>query len=291
MKKIFLRPIMSEKEADALAGSYITDEIVRTLPREDCDVYDRKSRRLLAKYRVGVIPGPIALSAYTALLRAAKPTLNRITAGTVPEEGAYKIRSNGRRSKTTEGIPVDSGIVGYFDRVPRFPNCRMTAFTSQHFDKFKAAYPIIKLVDDHYADLCPKEYRLQRAMADRTSPDFRIPGTSFTTVTVNKNYRTAVHKDAGDFRKGFGNLVALRRGQFTGGILVMVRWGLGFDLQNGDLLMMDVHEWHANTPIRLDNPKAVRLSLVMYYREKMIKCGTAKEELKRVQNRKPGDKL
>ena len=126
---------------------------------------------------------------------------------------------------------------------------------------------------------------------DSTSEDFVIPGTSFTTVTVNKNYRTAVHKDSGDFKGGFGNLVALRKGYFEGGVICLVRWGIGFDLQNGDLLLMDVHQWHANTPLKLVDPKAVRLSLVMYYRENMIKCGTAKQELKKVKNRKKGDKL
>lgn len=291
MKKIYVSPIMSEKQADEMAGKFITDENIRRLITEDCDVYDRKSKKCIAKLRRGVISVELQKIAYANLLRAAKPTLNRISAGGVLKQGHYKIRSNGKRAKTTEGAIVDSGIVGYFDRNPRFPLCRMTAFTAQHFDKFKAAYPVIKLVDDFYQELCPKEYRAQRREADRTSKDFVIPNTAFSTVTVNKNYRTAVHKDSGDFPRGFGNLVAFRHGHFTGGLLVLVRWGVGFDLMNGDLLLMDVHQWHANTPIRLDDPKATRLSLVMYYREKMIKCGTAKEELRRVQNRKAGEPL
>jgi hypothetical protein len=65
---------------------------------------------------------------------------------------------------------------------------------------------------------------------------------------------------------------------------------VAFDMQNGDVLLVDVHQWHGNTPIKAD-PGAVRLSLVMYYREKMIHCGTMEEELKRVQKRKKGDKL
>lgn len=291
MKKVFAKAIMTEKEADDREGKFIDDRDIRTIIREDCDLYDRKSRRCIAKLRRGVISLELQKIAYQNLLKAAKPTLNRISAGGKLPQGHYKVRKKGGLAKTTEGAIVDSGIVGYFDRNPRFPNCRMTAFTAQHFDKFKAAYPVIKLVDDYYRDLCPKEYRAQKKLADKTSRDFVIPGTAFSTVTVNKNYRTAVHKDSGDFPGGFGNLVAFRHGNFTGGMLVLVKWGVAFDLMNGDLLLMDVHQWHANTPLRLDDPKAIRLSLVMYYREKMIKCGSAKEELKRVQNRKPGEPL
>ena len=85
--------------------------------------------------------------------------------------------------------------------------------------------------------------------------------------------------------------MALRKGTFSGGHFVVVRWGCGFDLQNGDVLLVDVHQWHGNTPIIKDDPKAVRLSLVMYYRENMIHCGTMKEELQRAKTRKKGQSL
>ena len=42
-------------------------------------------------------------------------------------------------------------------------------------------------------------------MAKATHPNFRIEDTAFTTITINKDYRTAVHTDAGDYAAGFGN--------------------------------------------------------------------------------------
>jgi hypothetical protein len=196
-------------------------------------------------------------------------------------------------SKTTiaDGGAVNSGIVGYFDRNVRFPNCRLTAFNKKHFDKFKKAYPLIKLVDNFYKTLMPKEYKAQRSEADKTSQDFVIKDTAFTTVTVNKNWQTAVHKDAGDFKGGFGNLVAIRDGDYSGCHFVVVRWGVGFDLRNGDLLLVDVHQWHGNTPMIKEQNNATRLSLVMYYRENMIHCDTMEKELQRVKNRKRGDTI
>ncbi len=195
-------------------------------------------------------------------------------------------------SKTRQAVySVESGIVGYFDRTVRMPFCRTTAFNLQEFSKFKQAYPIIKFVDQQYAKLMPKEYAKQKAMVDKTPDDFVIKGTAFTTVTVNKNWQTAVHTDKGDYKDGFGNLVALRHGKYLGGYFVLVRWGVSFDLQNGDILLCDVHQEHGNTPIIKDTKDVVRLSLVMYYRENMFKCGTAAQELQRAKKRQKGDSL
>lgn len=294
---------MTVEESDQLAGILLKQEETYVIYRQDVDVYDKESGRCLAKFRKNVIPPEVQIAAFKNLLKAAGGTSNRgMGTGIVESENEglkvskvkkrLKLKS-GKLSKTNVAVGgiVNSGIIGYFDRTPRVPNCRLTAFTQHHFDKFKAAYPIIKFVDNQYAALMPKEYKKQRAQADKTSQDFVIKNTAFSTVTVNKNWQTAVHKDKGDFAEGFGNLTALRQGTFTGGHLVLPRWGVGFDIQNGDLLLMDVHQWHGNTPIVKDDPKAIRLSLVMYYREKMIHCKSMKEELKKVQNRSYGTRL
>lgn len=310
-KVLKLRPIMSVEASDMMAGALLQESDCSTLINYDADIYDAESGKCIAKFRKNVIPANIQLAAFNSLSIAAKSSSNRGTAGGA-EEGeatggyrmkkdgtlsktwhstnALKVRKNGKVSKTSEATNlVNSGIVGYFDRNARIPFCRLTAFNQQHLEKFKKAYPIIKLVDKTYSELMPEHYKKQRAIADQTSQDFVIKGTAFTTVTVNKNWQTAVHKDKGDFNEGFGNLVALRKGKYLGGHFVVVRWGVGFDLQNGDLLLVDVHQWHGNTPIIKDNKKVVRLSLVMYYREQMKDCGTIAQELDRAKNRKKGD--
>jgi hypothetical protein len=290
MQVIKLVPLMSVEESDLLAGKLLTREDCKTLITKDADVYDKESGACLAKFRKGVIPGRLLTEAYENLLPAAKPTDTRVLA--TKNNTVVRTRKDGSVSKQqiAQGF-VNSGVVGYYDRAPRFPFCRQTAYTQHHFDKFQASLGIVHFVDQMYKKLMPKEYKAQRALADKTSKDFKIHDTSFTTVTVNKNYRTAVHKDAGDFKGGFGNLVALRKGEFEGCYLTLPRWGVGFDLRNGDLLLMDVHQWHGNTPFIPLEKGATRLSLVMYYRENMIYCGTAQQEVNRAKNRKRGDKL
>lgn len=292
VKKVYLEPLMSVDESNKLEGHYLQEDNIASMFTEDVDVYCKQTKQCIAKYRKNVIPVDIQLAAFTSLKKAVGDNSNRAVTSATSQEA--EVTKNGKVSKTNRVRfkgEVLTGIAGFFDRTPRFPNCRLTAFNKHHFDKFKKAYPIIKLVDNFYKTLMPEHYSRQRKQADKTSKDFVIPDTSFTTVTVNQNWQTAVHKDSGDFKDGFGNLVALRKGTFTGGYFVIVRWGAAFDLRNGDLLMVDVHQWHGNTPIVKDDKNAIRLSLVMYYRENMINCGTMSEELKRVQNRKKGEKL
>ena len=128
--------------------------------------------------------------------------------------------------------------------------------------------------------MTPEEYKLQRKKANETH--FKIPNTSFTTVTTNVNYQTTTHTDKGDDDEGFGNLAVIERGKYTGGETCFPQYGVGVDVRNGDVLFMDVHQWHANTPIIEEKKEAEkpnkfkldysRLSVVSYLRKNMIKC-------------------
>lgn len=82
-----------------------------------------------------------------------------------------------------------------------------------------------------------------------THPSWLIAGTAFTAVTVNRDFRTAVHKDRGDLRAGFGVLTALRAGTFSGCHLVFPAYRVAVDLRTRGVLLCNVHEWHGNSPL------------------------------------------
>jgi hypothetical protein len=188
-------------------------------------------------------------------------------------DGSFEERQNG---------DAPSGVVGYVDRNPRFPYCRLTAFNINHPEMFAASLPLIRSVDRTFERELPDRYAAQRAVVERTSPDFYISGTVFTTLTVNLNFQTAVHKDAGDLKEGFGVMAALRAGKYEGCYTVFPQYRIAANMQTGDVLLADVHEWHGNSPL---HPKGAyeRLSLVFYYREGVKNCGTATAELEKAQ--------
>tara|TARA_R100000773_G_scaffold22815_1_gene20113 strand:+ start:17368 stop:18282 length:915 start_codon:yes stop_codon:yes gene_type:complete len=297
-----LKPAYSFDEAKETAGQMVSESDFDILINTDCDAYDELGNPLFF-FRKGAIDKRLCAAAYPALRSAATPTSNRGMAGGIINEetksefqGVHEktrlriIKKDGTLSNTTRANSVNSGIVGYFDRTARFPYCRQTAWYEKNFNQFKTAYPYIKRISDLFSEACPEKYSAQRAISDQTHPDFMIKDTVFTTITVNKNFRTALHTDAGDYQGGLGNLAVLQAGKYTGGYTVIPRYRCAFDVRTGDVCFFNVHEYHANTEIHAQLAYE-RISIVCYYREHMHACLSAEAELKRVQNRKLGDKL
>lgn len=296
--------MLTEAEADALAGTLLEDDSYDRLIAHDARVLKPDGTPLLV-YRSGVLPAALCRRAYQALRTAASVTDNRGMAGGllgpsrqtdrpigVAGRTRYRPRkADGSLSNQNAALPVRSGIVGYFDRSTRFPYCRQTAFTIEHTDLFLQAHPFIQAVDRIFAIELPDRHAAQKAVARRTHPDFVIHGTVFTTVTVNRNWQTAVHKDVGDLKAGFGVMACLRAGRYTGGHLVFPRYRVAVDMRTGGVLLADVHEWHGNTPLVGQPGGFERISLVFYYRERMHECGSAAAERDRAKRRQRGQPL
>ena len=183
-------------------------------------------------------------------------------------------------SDTTYANVVNSGIAGWFDRYPRIPYGRATAYTQNHYDKFQMGFPFLQTLDKGFSELLPTRHAAQRAAADKIDPAFLVPGTVFTTVTVNKTFRTAAHRDAGDFSDGLSNLLVLsNNGNYSGGYLILPEVRVAVNIRPGDLLLVNNHEYiHGNTPIVTHDDVAERISLVCYLREKMLELGSKEYE-------------
>lgn len=109
-------------------------------------------------------------------------------------------------SETSYGNPVDSGIAGWYDRYPRIPYGRATTYTRDNFDKFKMAYPFLQSLARGFKELLPWRFNNQMEAAKKLDSRYLVPETPFTTITVNKTFRTAAHRDAGDLDSGLSNL-------------------------------------------------------------------------------------
>ena len=182
-------------------------------------------------------------------------------------------------SLTTYGTAVNSGIAGWFDRYPRIPYGRATSYTANSFEKFKMSYPFLQSLARGFKELLPWRYNNQMEAANKVDPAFLVPGTPFTTITVNKTFRTAAHYDAGDLNTGLSNLLTLSNdGNYTGGYLIAPEYRVAVNVRPGDLLLINNHEvMHGNTPIECAEGSE-RVSLVVYFREKMLELGSKQYE-------------
>jgi len=176
---------------------------------------------------------------------------------------------------TTYANSVYSGIAGWFDRYPRIPYGRATSYTARNPEKFALAYPFLQHLSEGFKDLLPQRYEAQMTAARKVDPRFLVPKTPFTTVTVNKTFRTAAHYDVGDLNAGLSNLLTLSPdGRYSGGYLIAPEYRVAVNPRPGDLLLINNHEvMHGNTPIVCEEGSE-RISLVVYFREKMLELGS-----------------
>jgi len=213
------------------------------------------------------------------------------------------VTKKGGISKMKVNNQVASNPIGYYEGAKNFADlpCRLTHFTRTNFEKYNQGLKFIQRIDKLFKRLIPDAHQRQLERAN-TKPHLKIPNTSFSTITINRNFRTALHRDAGDFSGGFGNLTVIERGKYHGGYTVFPQFGVGIDLRKNDFVAMDVHQWHSNTPIYEtdedkaynetleedyhDNPdvgteglykKYTRLSFVCYLREKIADCPNKEE--------------
>lgn len=302
VKKIRLKEqdCLTDPEANSLAAKELEDSSFRILVQEDTDVI-KPGGGILLKYRKDVLPETACKKARPALRKAANISYNRgYAAGEVELEGDkfsnikqgefisdgsryWPIKPDGTLSNTSYAKGVESGVIGFYDKYPRIPYCRLTAFNLHHPEKFQAALPMIKAIDEVFKSEMPKRYSNQLELVRRTSSDFVISETSFTTITINRNWRTRVHKDEGDLREGFGVMSALTTGGkgYKGMYLCFPKYKVAVDMRTRGVCLADVHEWHGNTPFYGTWGAFERISLVCYYREGMKDCGSAERERER----------
>lgn len=281
MIELRCRSRISKDELDLKIGKILTPGDVSAVLQGDALVR-KPNGDILCIYLKNVVPQELRDVAWPILSPIKDLTDNRGLAS-----GSIRQEDFNRSSANTRAAPVASSILGAMDPMGgRFPYCRLTAWTGKNSAQFEELYPYFAFVGKLFSDNIPDRYEVQQDKIDATHPDWVIPGTPFTTVTVNNTYATGVHKDVGDLKEGFSCLTTMRKGDYTGGILTFPEFRIGVEMQDGDVLLMDAHEWHGNTQLTLLSEDAERISVVLYFRARMTKCGSSEDETRKGQSRR-----
>lgn len=255
------------------------------LENEDVTIIDNEGNQIAVILR-NCIDLQIIKAAWPILSKMNFKTENRGSASGVAM--VFRKKKDGTISKTNrvpKGYEVGSGVIGYYPRYPRIPFCRECAWNVTHAQEWQLLLPLFRQVNDLHKAYSPKSYDFQKSFIEKTSKDFTIPNTIYTTVTVNRNFRTAAHLDAKNLTNGMAPMLVLREGQFSGGHIVLPEWKLAAKLDTNDLIIFrNMIDYHGNTKIIPLTKNYKRVSLVFYYREEMIKCGTAEQELARAKS-------
>jgi hypothetical protein len=253
-----------DEKMEKKMNTFLKPDDIDTIIDYDADVYTEDGK-LLLRFRKKVLDDEHIDAFYENVIKFAK------------NKSGLRGSTSGSKKKDYSDKKVMSNIFGYFDRWSpaqksifkkrgKTPSIavRECRFNMDYPEEYKKTIPLIKDVDELYAKLTPEQYKIQRKMANQTH--FKIPGTSFTTVTTNVNFRTSIHTDKGDLDSGFGNLAVIEHGNYEGGETCFPQYGIGVNVRSGDILFMDVHQPHANLPMKMEDKDAIRLSIVCYLR-------------------------
>jgi hypothetical protein len=258
---------ISDDKMLSLSNTYVKPNQIELIIDDDADVYTADNQ-LLLRFRKGKLSNAKIDDFYDGIIKFARNTTsNRGSTSGSADKNVY------------ENPKIMSNIFGFFDKFSpsqkvlikkkgkKLIEVRECRFNMDYPENFKQTLPLIKEIDHCYEKYIPDKYAKQKKKANQTA--FKINGTSFTTITTNVNFQTTIHKDKGDDSDGFGNLVVIEKGNYSGAETCFPQYGIGVNVRTGDILLMNVHEWHGNLPIKLIDKDAIRLSIVCYLRYKI----------------------
>lgn len=218
------------------------------------------------------IPATLHKLAYQLWKNVDELPSNRATA--VGSRSLYRQKTDGtlanRRSvpKTVLKILRERGTaqgsLGHLDATPDQP-CHRTPLTRKNPEMLEGNQRLVNLVDKLYRKHAPSFYAKQKAEVER-APQWRLWDTTFTTIYLAKNLRTAYHFDVGNLPGVFSALMPM--GRFAGGELVLPRWRIAIAFKPGDLLLFDPQQLHGNLPF-----EGERLSAAFYCERRIAACG------------------
>lgn len=199
----------------------------------------------------------------------------------------YK-RADGSICSRCQSNPVRCGCAGYFDAVGKLP-CRKVGWSTNNPAKHEKCVELCKEIAETHRLNEPKSYAFQKAIAE-LSPNFIMGDTPYSTLTLNYDFRTACHIDKGDLENSLSTLTIFEEipNNYEGCYLGLPEYQICFDVRNGDTLIFDAHEYHANTEMKVLSDKLPiddltgksfggRISVVAYLRNRLKNCPVLNE--------------
>ena len=127
-------------------------------------------------------------------------------------------------------------------------------------------------------------FNYQKEIADK-SKNYLMGGSPYSTLTLNYDFRTASHIDKGDLIGSRSTITIFEEipNNYEGCYLGFPEYKIAVDLKDGDTLIFDAHEYHANTEMRVLTDKLPydpinkqhhggRMSVVAYLRNRLSEC-------------------
>jgi hypothetical protein len=191
-------------------------------------------------------------------------------------------RAEPKKSTRFAGLPTHSAVFGALPRLTfRNDYCRFTAATTQDPVAWAGAQAVCRMLAGLYAEHLPEAFAAHMASSANVRPEWLIDGTPWATLNFNYNFAIPYHRDSGNERAVFSNVLIARRG-VVGGRLNLPEFGVALAQRDGHVVIFDGQAVvHGVTPLRRVVAGGYRISLVAYTMQQMRACLAPGDEMAR----------
>lgn len=189
----------------------------------------------------------------------------------------------------TEGLKSRSCTFGFQPRIPlRRDFCSVAASAYVQPREHSTLIDYGRWTARVYESLLPREYAVQQTELEQVLPEWREPGTHFTSGIANDRNVLHYHRDAGNFPNALSTMLSLARNMGdSGGKLLVPEYDVGLSFHGFELLIFNGSALvHGVTPITIHSADSYRYTIVYYALQSMSRCGTKQEELQRIRKLK-----
>ena len=185
-------------------------------------------------------------------------------------------------------LPTKSSVFGALPRVAlRNDFCRFSNKTSEEKLNTNKLFTFQSTLCDIYKKYLPEmyDYDLRNARAT-VHDDYRLVDTPYTTANINVNHAIKYHKDSGNIKDSFSNVLILKE-HCTGGELVLPDYRIALEQSDGALCIFSGQkEIHGVMPIKPHKKDFYRASIVYYTMAQLEHCYPYKQEVSRLNIKK-----
>jgi len=185
-------------------------------------------------------------------------------------------------------LPTKSSVFGALPRVAlRNDFCRFSNKTSEEKQNTNKLFTFQETLCNIYKKYLPElyEYDLEKAR-NKINDDYRLIDTPYTTANINVNHAIKYHKDSGNIKNSFSNVLILKE-NCTGGELVLPEYRLALEQADGALCIFSGQkEIHGVMPIKPYKEDFYRASIVYYTLAQLEHCYPYKQEVTRLNIKK-----
>lgn len=202
--------------------------------------------------------------------------------GDVTELEAALQRIEYQTSTRTGGLVTTSRIFGTNPRLERRQRayCTMASIARTQPAENAIVCGIAPVISARYRLRTPDVFRAhEQVVGERVKPEWRMPGSVFTSGIINNRNALHYHFDAGNFENVLSCMLVLRK-NMTGGWFCVPEYGVRFMFHDRSVLMFDGQKiLHGVTAMQPSGEPSYRFSIVFYSLKGAWRCMTMDEEL------------